>query len=806
MEALLQDIRFAVRVFTRRPFFFSVVIGAIAMGIGANTAIFSVVNTILLRPFPYSDPDRLVRVRAQEPQRGSETLDSSFLDYLDWREQNRSFEDMAAYLTFDLNLAGDGKPEPVTTTFASASLFQTLGVSPALGRAFSPEEDRPGGDRYKVIISYDLWQRRFGADPNALNRKIMLDSESYMIVGVMPPGFRFPFQSSAWAPLDRWADRKSRGYRTFSVVARLKPDVSIGQTRADMEGISRRLEQLYPVTNLGVRASVDPLRDVEVGDIRPFLLMLLAAVGFVLLIACANLANLMLARGAAREKEMAVRAALGASRGRLVRQLITESALLAITGGLAGVALAIAAIKMLVRFIPVELPFWMEFQMDSRVLFFAIAASLLTGVLFGLVPALQVSKVKLNESLKEAGRGSSGGPSHRIRGAFVIAEVSLSLVLLIGAGLMIRSLFRLQNVYPGFRPENVLSVYLSVPYDKYPDVATTSAFYDRIIELVRALPGVEAASGITALPLAGKESNDKARFTIEGQSAEDQSSNPFANFQKIGPDYFRVMRIPLLKGRFFANSDTAQAPGVVIISDKMARRLLLDQDPIGKRLKFGGTESRAPWLTVVGVVGDVRYAGLASEPGMELYAPYAQQVAGVLTLVLRARVDPSSLVPAVQNEIWAVDKDQAIFKVETMQQSISKSIWQRRAWGFLLGIFAGLALILAFIGVYGVISYSVSQRTREIGIRRALGAGGADVLKLVLKEGLKLSLVGVVIGLIAAFALARLLESLLYGIKATDPITFIFTPLLLTAVALTASFIPAARAVKIDPMKALRYE
>jgi putative ABC transport system permease protein len=598
------------------------------------------------------------------------------------------------------------------------------------------------------------------------------------------------------------------------VLARLKPDVTIEQAQAETETIARRLAQEYPKTNQGFGTRLVSLREHEAGKLRPFLLLLTWAVACVLLIACANVANLLLVRAGGRSKEMAIRLALGATRGRLVKQLLTESMLLAALGGGLGLALAFWGVEALVASIPVELPFWMQITVDGQTLGFTLALTLLTGLLFGLAPAFQAARPDLNEALKEGGKGTSAGTQRsRLRHLLVISEIALSLVLLIGAGLLIKSFLRLQQDHPGFQPDNLLTAHISMAADKYPKdmprqqrVASSAALYQRITERIKALPGVKEAGYANVLPLEGIASRYRKQLTVEGQSTTEQERNPDAGVAMASADYFRTLGIPLLQGRFFNERDTTDAPPVAIVNQSLARRCWPNEDPLGKRLKIGKADSKNPWLVVAGVVGDVRYNRLESEAGFQLYLPTTQNEPGVLTFVVRAEGDPSALAAAVRYEITAADPDQAVLRVKTMDELVANSIWQQRLWGLLFGGFATTSLVLAAIGIYGVMSYAVSQRQHEIGVRLALGATAGDVLRLVLGEGLKLILLGSAIGLIGALALTRVLTSLLYGISATDPMTFAGVSLLLVAVALAASFIPARRATRVDPMASLRSE
>jgi putative ABC transport system permease protein len=825
MDNLWQDLRYGIRMLLRSPGFTLVGVLALALGIGANTAIFSVVNAVLLRPLPYPDPDRLVLLSENFSRLGLNRISVSAPEFIDYRDRSQSFERVAAYKYLNFNLTGVDEPERILGASVSAGLFTLLGINPSRGRAFLPEEDQPGGHPV-VVLSHGLWQRRFGADPSVVGKTLRLNGNHMTVVGIMPPGFQFPAQAELWAPIvfndDALRQRQSRSLR---VIARLKPDVTLKQAQAEMSTFARQLTQQYPDIYLesnGWSITLTPLREQMVGNLRTTLLVLLGAVGFVLLIACANVANLLLARAAARQKEIAIRTALGAGRRRLVRQLLTESVLLALVGGTLGLLLALWGIDLLAALRPPGIPALVKISVDAPVLAFTILTSLLTGILFGLAPALAASKLDLNESLKEGGRGAAGSRGrHRLGSILVISEVALALVLLIGAGLLIKGFLRLRSVDPGFNPKNVLVTWTVLSPSKYPDRTQVADFYQTLLARIEALPGVQFVGATNDLPLSGD--NSSWGFTTEAHPRPAPGEVLEANYRVASPNYFRAMGISLVRGRFFTEFDNESAPGAVIINETMARRFWSDEDPIGKRMKLGSPDPQHTWdglwLTIVGVVGDVKHFGLAADARPEMYvtylqnpwrglpaAPYMTVVWRGVSLVVRVAAEPTALAAAVRRAVWSVDKDQPVFGVNTIEQVLSNSVAQRRFTMLLLSLFAALALVLAALGIYGVMSYAVTQRTREIGIRMSLGAQPSDALRLVLKQGLGLALVGVGIGLAAAFTLTRVLSGLLYSVSATDPATFAGISLLLAAVALLACYIPARRATRVDPMVALRYE
>ncbi|HEY0078083.1 MAG TPA: ABC transporter permease [Pyrinomonadaceae bacterium] len=818
METLWQDLQYGVRMLLRTPGFTVVAVLALALGIGANAAIFSVVNAVLLRPLPFADPERLMLVgEVNNNQKGAEEqIGISPANYLDYRDDNQSFESLAAFsmtARSGFNLGGAGDPERVTSANVSANFFSTLGVNPIHGRHFRPEEQKQGNHR-SVMLGHALWQRRFGGDPSIVGQTIQINGFGYVVVGVMPKDFQFPTKDvlpalqtlqqpvEAWVPLSiPDADWTARGSRFMYALGRLKPGVSIEQANADLNSIAGRLAEQYK-QNMGWGGKVVSLQEAMTGSIKLALLVLFGAVGFVLLIACANVANLLLARAATRQKEIAIRVALGAGRARLVRQLLTESFILALAGGLLGLLLAIWGAGVLISISPQNIPLPSQFGLDARVVAFTLSVSCLTAVIFGLVPALQASRVDLNETIKEGGGRSSSGSGKRVRDVLVIAEIALAVVLLVGAGLMVRSFVRLENVSPGFEPKNLLTLQYTLSASKYPDDPEVIAYNRQLIERVQALPGVEAVSGTTVLPL-GKASNYTS-FEIEGRPPQPPGQFLLAEHVGIFADYFRTMRVPVLKGREFTEQDTKQSAPVVIINEAMAREFWPNEDPIGQRIRIDYDRGLA--REIVGVAGNVRNFGLDADPKPEMYVSQDQFPFQATFLVVRTTGEPKNLSAPVLREATALDKDQPIYSIRSMEEILDASLAKQRFSMLLMTCFALVASILAAVGLYGVIAYSVTQRTHEIGIRMALGAQQSDILRLIVGHGLRLALVGVAIGLFGAFALTRIIESLLYGVSTTDPTTFGLIALALVTVALLSSFIPARRATKIDPMVALRYE
>jgi len=803
-EDMFQDLRFGLRMLLKNPGFTLIAVITLSLGIGANTAIFSVVNAVVLRPLPFAEPERLVWLWDTQPQ--LPTAPASLPDFLDWKEQNRSFEHLAAFQRGNMFLnTGDGARD-TAVGLVTPEIFALFRVSPILGRTFTAEETLPGRSRV-TVLSHALWQSRFGSDPNVVGRTVELSGAAYTVIGVMPAGFSFPNQAELWRPLQIDPNRLDRGPHYLRIVGRLKPGVTLSQAQAEMSALAARLAQQYPEKIAGHGVKLELLRDVIVGDIGSALFILLGAVGFVLLIACANVANLLLARVGARQKEIAVRTALGASRLRLVRQLLTESILLAVGGGVAGLAVAMAGVKWLVSFGPDTIPRVHEIAVDPRMAGFTLLISVVTGVLFGLIPALQVSKPALADALKESGRASAGLHRSRLRSVLVISEVALSLVLLIGAGLMIRSFAKLNQVDPGFNPSRLLTLGVTLLRNKYPEDERVAQVYAQLLERAAATPGIVSVGATSELPIGGGNTSDY--FTIEGRPPMAKEARPITEYRVVTPRYFDAMAIPLLAGRDVAATDTKQSPNVVVINDAFARRHFPGENPLGQRLNLQGQE-RDP-LLIVGVVGNVRDFGLDEPPTPEAYVPFLQDPLGKtyqrsMTMVARTQADPIAVAGSLRAALTELDKSLPVYAIKPMTEYLRDSLTRRRFNLILLSVFGGVALVLAAIGIYGVISYGVTQRTHEIGIRLALGANTRDVLKLVVRQGMMLTLGGVALGLFAALALTRLMKTLLFEVSVTDPLTFIVIAVLLALVAMLACWIPARRATKVDPLVALRHE
>jgi putative ABC transport system permease protein len=815
IESFIQDVRYGLRLLLHNASFTAVAVATLALGIGANTAIFSVAAAALLRPLPYRDSGRLVVIWNQLHRLGLEQFPASFADYYDYGSSNRVFEDIAAFQPTHLDLAGGDQPERVYGIRASANLFPLLGVNAERGRTLLGEENQPGR-RSVVLLSDALWKRRYGGDPGVLGRTTVLDGEACTVVGILPPDFRFSLGGSlapdVWLPLVLRPDPE-RQMGGLELVARLKREIPLEEAQASMKALAAALEQRYHLyrgphgEDAGYDVSVIPMRQQVFGSLREGLLILLGAVGFVLLIACANVANLLLARGNGRRREIAMRAALGASQNRLMRQLLTEGLLLALFGAAVGMVLARWSIKLLVSLSPQDAMHLLALRLDGSVLAFAAGLAVLTALVFGFVPAWHFSKADLNAALRESGWSAGSASRHLLSSFLVVAEVALSLMLLASAGLLIRSLGLLEEVNPGFRPENILTARISLPATQYRDDARVENFYSQLLERVRALPGVQSASLISALPLSGAATRDP--FSIEGRPWQPHGASGIpqvADFQAVGAGYFRAMGIPLLKGRDFSDHDTKDAPPAAIVNQTLVRGFWPDRDPIGQHIMLGAPRPGVPWLTIVGVASDVRTAGLESAPIPQIYVLQQQHPVRSMLLVMRISPGAPDPIAGVRNITQTLDPSRPIYGVATMGDILMQSIASRRYTATLLGFFAFLAVVLAAIGIYGVISYSVAQRTQEMGVRMALGAQRAAVLLLVVGQGFRLTLMGVGIGILGALALTRLLGSLLYGLKPTDPITYVAVSLILSAVALLASYIPAQRAAKVDPMVALRYE
>ena len=802
MEDLRHDLRYGVRILIKNPGFTLVALLTLALGIGANSAIFSVVNSVLLRPLPYHQPDRLVMVWHNNTKEGKPDDFIAYPSFLDLRAQSQRLEDAAALTPlWRFVLPGSDGHEQVDGHWVSSSFFQVLGVQPLKGRGFTANEDRPGGVP-AVIVSYRLWRNHFDGDPNILGRAVPLNNSAAPIVGVMPPGFRFLDDVDLWAPLSQnpFLER-GRGVRLLRMVGRLAPGATVAQAQAEMEGIAGRLERAYPDTNTGLGARVIALDDQLVGGIRLALLVLMAGVGCVLLIACVNVASLLVARAAAREKEIALRSALGAGRLRLVRQFLTESVVLALLGGAGGLLCAFWGLRLLRGLSPPGLPRVDEISLDGAVLGFTLLVSLLAGLVFGLLPALQLSRGSLQESLKEGGRTTATGGTSRIRNVLAVAEMALALALLVAAGLLIRSFARLIHVDPGFRSDHVLTMQLSVP-SSYSQPGQRLALYKEMFARLEALPGVASAGGVTRLPLGAGVTTT---LEIEGRPVS-PGEQPEIEFRRASTHYFAAMGIPLRTGRVFTERDTAAAPPVAVITEGAARRFWPGENPIGRRVRFLPGGSDAPWYTIVGVVGDVKHFGLDAEARPELYMHFDQGPPGGPLLAIRTSGDPTNLAAAARRELRRLEKELVISRVKTMTELVSESVAQRRFHALLLGGFAAVALALAAVGIYGVMAHAVTQRTHEIGVRMAMGAQPGDVFRLVIGQGMLLALLGVGIGLVSALGVTRFLERLLFGVEPMDLLTFGAAALFLSAVAFVACYVPARRATRVDPMAALRYE
>ncbi len=805
MHTLWQDLRYGARMLLKQPGFTLIAALTLALGIGANTAIFSVVNAALLRPLPFKEPERLIMIRETKLPQFSEFAVATG-NFMEWVKQNTTFERLVGTRPVTVNLADPGNPELLKGLGVTSGFCAMLGVQPQLGRDFLPEEAQPGRNNV-VLLSHQLWRRRFGGDPGIVNQTIPLDGQSHTVIGVMPAGFQFlGRENEVWTLIALTAqDAQNHGGHSLSrVIGQLKTGVSLDQARADLSAIEGRLAAQFPSVQ-GWNVRLWSLLEFTVRSVKPALLMLLVAVAFVLLIACVNVANLSLARATTRQKEIALRTALGASRARIVRQLLTESVLLSLVGGALGLLLAKWGTDFLLRLAPADLPRLSDVALDGVALAFTAAITLLTGVIFGLVPALQASKPNLNEVMKDAGRGSTeGGRRQWTRGALVTLEVASALVLLVGASLLIRSFWRLQKVDPGFRTGAALTMKISLPRRKYTGDPQVVAFYQQLLENLITLPGMQAVGATSLVPV----SDDDFVISFE---AEDQPPLPTgamqsANYFSISADYFKTMGIPLLRGRYINEGDTADAPHVAVINESLAKKIFPNQDPVGKRITFDDRKKKPDWYEVVGVVGDVKNYGLDQSTTMQIYEPFTQQPFRSMSLVARAAGDPAAMTAAIRNVVLSLDKEQPVANVVTLDQLLTVSVAQRRFSMLLLGVFAAAALLLASVGIYGVLSYAVTQRTNEIGIRMALGARSRDVVRLVVGQGMKLVGAGVGLGLAGALLLTRLMTALLFEVSATDPVTFVSITLLLACVATLACWIPARRAAKLDPMVALRSE
>ncbi|MCU1241006.1 MAG: hypothetical protein JWO71_1732 [Candidatus Acidoferrum typicum] len=808
MDTILHDLPYAFRVLARNPGFTAIAILTLALGIGANTAIFSVVNAVLLRPLEFRDPARLVIVAEKS---SFPVISTSYQNWLDWRDQSRSFESLEGTRGTTLTLTDAGEPERLNARMATAGLFSMLGANTVAGRTFTVEDDRAGGAPV-VVLSYGLWQRRFGSSQYILGKPINLDSRPYTVIGVLPPNFQVLQPADVFVPLMPWAKTlpDDRNWHPGIIaIARLKPGVSREQARTEMVAITKRLEQQYPDYNTGTSADIVGMQEQMVQNVRPALILLLGAVSFVLLIACVNVANLLLARSASRGREVAIRTSMGASRGRIIRQLLTESVLVSVAGGILGLFLASASLGPLLRISAGSVPQAFSVTLDRSVLVFTLVLSVLTGLVFGLVPALRTAKLDLRGTLNEGSRGSTAGPGqHRVRAALVATETALAMLLLVGAGLLLRSFSRLQDVPPGFQADHLLVADIPLSQNAYAKPEQRFEFFDRLVERAKALPGVRSAAAASFLPVSGGGSI--IHFNIYGRPPKSAHEFIAAGYRTVTPHYFETLGVPMLQGRLFTPADTDKSPAVVVINATMARTFFAGENPIGKRMQLGAIpDKEVPWMEVVGVVGDL-LQGLDLGPAAEMYLPYRQADALLpvfqMSVVLRTAADPLAQASALRSALAEIDPNQPLVKVRSMEENMSASVAQPRFRTWLIGIFAALALLLAAVGVYGVMSYTVTQRTNEIGIRVTLGAQATDVFRSIVGEGARIALFGVAAGLIAALVLTRLLRTFLYGISIFDPTTFLVVALLLTLISVAACYFPARRATRVDPIVALRYE
>ncbi|HEX6966593.1 MAG TPA: ABC transporter permease [Gemmatimonadaceae bacterium] len=804
-DAMWNDLTFTARTLRKSPGFTLTAILCIALGVGITTTIFSAVNAILLRPLPYAHPDRLVAIYSGSAAINAHHSNISYLDYLSWRDENRTFTGIGMWTWTSLTLSGgDGEAERLEGAEVTPNLFPLLGVDPLVGRTFVKGEDRAGGDRV-LLLSYGLWQRRFGGDRAIVGRTVTVDGLPYTVVGVMPRRFAFPDRGQVWIPLTPRPQELRENRMYAGAIGRLAPGVSLAQARADLATVSARLQREYTKENFGWVTEVSTLRDDLVGDLRKPVLILFGAVTFVLLITCANVANLMLARGAAREREMAIRTAVGAGRGRLVRQMLTESMTLAVLGGVLGGIFAALAVPLLRFAFPGDVPFYITFSVDGATLGFAVLVAALAGALFGIIPAFRSTHLEPSRALREGARGSGSLVRSRLRRALVVTELALSVMLLAGAMLLIRSYRALEGTDLGFDEHGILSMRISLPESGYAQPAKRAAFYQQLFDRVAALPGVQVVGSAQGIPFSGWDV--QAGMSIEGRPAPRPGHAFISHFQEITPDYFKAIGVPILRGRGIAPADRDSSAHVGVINQIFAERAFPGENPIGKRVKIGDLDSPDPWITIVGVARDFRHYRLPQPMGPAIYLPYFAEPVLTQTLAIRTSLaDPLSLVPAVRRAIRDIDAEVPAYQIQTFEQVVSRSLWRQRVQGQVLGVFAALALLLAAVGLYGVIAYAVAQRTRELGVRIALGATRRNVLALVMGQGARLVVAGACIGLAGAFALTSVVASLLYGVEPTDPVTFLATPIVLVIVAMLASWLPAWRATKVDPLVAMRVE
>ncbi len=815
MSGLAIDLRDAVRGLLARPTFTIALVLTLGLGIGATTTVYSFVYALLLRPYPYAAPDDLVRVQSVYTKEGGAKRGMSLLDVQDYRRLSRAVAGIGAFAVFDTRLLTDGAPIVIRASQLDADAIALLGVTPVVGRLFLPEEDRPGGDVNKAVIAYELWQSQFGADPAIVGKPLRTDRLTYTIIGVMPPGFAFPDRVAAWMPMESWYqnmaaddDRRNkwRGGRWYNTLARLAPGRSIADATADLNATATALERDFPRENDGVRVALTPMREFEMGDVRPYLIVCLAGVAFVLLICCANVANLLLVRTAGRRREIAVKAALGAGGGRIVRGLLIESLLVGVAGALCGVAMGWAGVRGLLGLIPVDLPAWVRVEVDGPVLALAAALGIVTALLFGLAPIMAGWRVDLAGSLRDGARGATRSP---VRSSLVITEIALSVLLLVCAGLLMKTFLELQQRNPGFEPEGAVAarVVLWAPGSRQTSAAVLAAIHERVLDALRALPGVRSAAVSTYLPYSSTSTERiQADIFIKGRAEQDGKTLAPISGADVTPDYFATMRIPLVRGRLLEANDTTESEPVTVISERAAQLFWPNQDPIGQYISWGQVTPVNPWTRVVGIVGNVKHHAAEGEVGVELYYPTTQWPAATSYYVVRTNGDPEGFTDTIRRAVLAAEPTAAVSSVKTVQRTMTESLWQRRLWGVLFTAFAALALMLAAVGVYGVISYAVAQRTREMGVRLALGAAPSAVRALVLREGAKLCAIGAAIGLLGALALGQLAASFLFGVTAYDLSTYASVLLVICLTVALACWLPAMRASRVDPTIALRAE